>query len=89
MENNGQKVMIQFSEYMKLQLYDPSSYWTLKSVHTIIALGLCAPVILGLPFLAHNDTVVDTSAGTVIDEKCNFDLLHLGFGTGIPRVRFS
>ena len=76
MEKNGQKVEIQFSEYMKLQLHDPDSYWTSKSVCAIIAPGLCAPMILGLPFLMHNDIVVDASARTVIDKKCNFDLLH-------------
>jgi hypothetical protein len=77
MEKNGQKVEIQFSEYIKIKLHDPSSYWSLKSVCTIIAPGLCAPMILGLPFLIHNDIVVDAGARTVIDKKCNFDLLHL------------
>lgn len=76
MEKNGQKVEIQFSEYMKLQLHDPDSYWTSKLVRTIIAPGLCAPMILGLPFLTHNDIVVDASACTVVDKKCYFDLLH-------------
>jgi hypothetical protein len=33
-------------------------------------------MILGLPFLVHNDIVVDASARTVIDKKCNFNLLH-------------
>jgi len=33
-------------------------------------------MILGFPFLSHNDIVVDTSARMVIDKKCNFDLLH-------------
>ena len=76
MEKNGRKVEIQFSEYVKLQLHDPDSYWTSKSVRAIIAPGLCAPMIQGLPFLAHNDIVVDASSRTVIDKKCNFDLLH-------------
>jgi len=33
-------------------------------------------MILGLPFLSHNNIVVDTSTCTVIDKKCNFNLLH-------------
>src|SRR5882762_352988 len=33
-------------------------------------------MILGLPFLAHNNIVVDASERTVIDKNCNFDLLH-------------
>jgi hypothetical protein len=76
MENNGQKVEVEFSEYVKLQLHDPSSYWSLKTARAIVAPGLCSPMILGLPFLSHNDIVVDASARTVIDKKCGFDLLH-------------
>ena len=76
MENNGQKVEVKFSEYVKLQLHDPSSYWSSKTAYVIIAPGLCSPMILGLPFLLHNDIVVDASARTVIDKKCGFDLLH-------------
>jgi len=33
-------------------------------------------MILGLPFLVHNDIVVNAAARTVIDKKCGFDLLH-------------
>ena len=33
-------------------------------------------MILGLPFLSHNDIIVDASAHTVIDNKCGFNLLH-------------
>jgi hypothetical protein len=76
MEKNGQKIDILFSEYVKIQLHDPSSFWSSKSVRTVIAPGLCAPMILSLPFLAHIDIVVDASARTVIDKKCNFDLLN-------------
>ena len=76
MEKNRQKVEEHFSEYVKIKLHDPSSYWSSKSVCAIIAPSLCAPMILGLPFLVHNDIVVDASMRTVIDKKCNFYLLH-------------
>jgi hypothetical protein len=46
MENDGKKIQIQFSKYVKLQLHDPSALWSSKSVHTIVAPGLCALVIL-------------------------------------------
>ena len=76
MENDGQKIEIQFSDYVKLQLHDPSALWSSKTVRAIVALGLCAPMILGLPFLEHNDIVVDASARTAIDKKSAFDLLN-------------
>jgi hypothetical protein len=44
--------------------------------HTIIAPSLCAPVILGLPFLAHNNIVIDHALRTAIDKCSGFDLLH-------------
>lgn len=69
MENNGTKVQIQFSEYVKLQLHDPSNYWSSQLMCASIASGLCAPMILGLPFLIHNNIIVDASAHTVIDKK--------------------
>jgi hypothetical protein len=77
MENNGHKIEIEFSENVKLQLHDLSSYWSSTTVCAIIAPGLCSPMILGLPFLSHNDIVVNASACTIIDKKCNFNLLHL------------
>jgi hypothetical protein len=76
MENNGQKVEVTSSKYVKLQLHDPSSYWSSKTACAIIAPGLCSPMILGLPFLSHNNIVVNASARTVIDKKCGFNLLH-------------
>src|ERR1700729_4190255 len=33
-------------------------------------------MILSLPFLSHNNIVVDTSTRTIIDKKCGFNLLH-------------
>ena len=44
--------------------------------YTLSVPGLCAPMMLGLPFLTHNDIVVDTSACTAIDKQYNLDLLH-------------
>lgn len=54
----------------------PSTYWSSKTVCAIIAPGLCVPMILGLPFLSHNNIVVNASAHTVIDKKCDFNVLH-------------
>ena len=76
MENNGQKNEVKFTEYVKVLLHDPSSYWSSKKIHAIVVPGLCSPMILGLPFLLYNDIIVDAAAHTVIDKKCGFDLLH-------------
>jgi len=48
---------------------------TPKTVCAIIALLLCAPVILGLSFLAHNNIFIDHACCTVIDKVSGLDLL--------------
>ena len=63
-------------DWVKLKFRDPSSFWSSKSVRAIIAPGLCAPVILGLPFLSHNNIVIDHSSRTAIDKSSGFDLLN-------------
>jgi hypothetical protein len=70
------KQLVQLNEWVKLKMYDVSSLWTSKTVRAVIAPSLCAPVILGLPFLMHNNIVIDHAARTVIDKSCNFDLLN-------------
>ncbi len=63
------------TEWVKIQLHDPYNHWSSTSVHAIIAPSLCTDMILGLPFLAHNNIVVDASARTVIHKPTGFDLL--------------
>jgi len=72
----GKKVVIQLSEWVKLRLYDPLGSWTARTVRAVIAPSLCAPVILGMPFLMHNNIVIDLASRTVIDKISGFDLLH-------------
>jgi hypothetical protein len=42
----------------------------------IIALGLCVPLLLSIPFLEANHIVIDCNLHTVIDKCCNYDLLN-------------
>ena len=38
--------------------------------------SLCIPILLGLPFLKHNNILIDIEANTAIDKKNNFDFLN-------------
>jgi hypothetical protein len=76
MPNQNSKRTLELSEYVKLQLYDPVGNWTSKTVRALIAPSLCAPVILGLPFLSHNNIVIDHALRTAIDKTLGFDLLN-------------
>ena len=59
MKNNKEKTEIVLREYIKLKLYDPSNYWQSRTVRALITQTLCAPVLLGLLFLVHNNIVID------------------------------
>ena len=74
--HNGRKNIIAFEEFVNLQLYNASGHYVLKTVRTVISPSLCAPILLGLPFLKHNDIMIDVEARTAIDKKNGFDLLN-------------
>jgi hypothetical protein len=51
-----------FTEYVHLRCVSTDSRWTSNTVRALIAPGLCAPIILGLPWLARNHIVIDHHA---------------------------
>lgn len=69
------------TEYVKLKLYCPVSGWAARTVRAIIAPLLCAPIILGLPWIGFNDILVDVSLRTAICKTDGVDILH-----PIPRI---
>ena len=73
---NGQNSATKLYEYVKHSLTSLDAAWTSKSVKALISLGLCMPVILGLPFLMHNTIVVDHADHTCVDKCANYDLLN-------------
>ena len=72
---NGPKVL-EFHNFVKLKLYDYSGAYIAKTVWAVISPTLCAPVLLGLPFLKHNSIIIDVDCCTTIDKKNNSDLLN-------------
>jgi hypothetical protein len=63
------------TEYIHLRCISTDSRWTSNTVRALIAPGLCAPVILGLPWLARNHVVIDHHKCTVVDKQVNYNLL--------------
>jgi hypothetical protein len=53
----------------------------------IVAPSLCVPVILGGPFLAHNNIVIDHTVRTAIDKLSGFDLLNPKLLPPAPRPK--
>jgi hypothetical protein len=64
----GHPRIIELPNYVKLSLHDPHSSWVSKPVCAIVAPNLCMPIILGLPFLLHNNIVIDHATRTVIQK---------------------
>ena len=75
MQPDGPK-FLKFTHFIKLKLYDSSGTYVTKTVHAVISPTLCVLVLLGLPFLKHNNIVIDVDCRTAIDKKNNFNLLH-------------
>jgi len=73
---NKKKQGTKLYNYVKLSITLLDSQWTSRTVRALVTLGLCAPIILGLPWLVHNSIVIDHAARTCIDKKNAYDLLN-------------
>jgi len=76
LKNSDAKQKCELFDYIKISFTSLDSIWTSRKAKAIIAPGLCAPVILGFPFLQHNSIVTDHANRSCIDKKTNYDLLN-------------
>ena len=76
MHLNKNNTSVTFHDFVKLSLYDVSGEYCAKPVRTIVASNLCCPIVLRLPFLVHNNLIIDHSNRMAIDESQSFDLLN-------------
>jgi hypothetical protein len=73
---NGQKSTTSLREYVKIRPFSTDCEWTSITIKAIIAPGLCVSLLLSIPFLESNHVVIDCNLHTVIDKRCNYDLLN-------------
>ncbi|KAJ7060419.1 hypothetical protein C8F01DRAFT_1058510, partial [Mycena amicta] len=64
------------TEYVKLRLLSRDQTYATRPVRAHIVPNLCAPILLGLPFLSRNHITIDHYRRTVIDEIKNYDLVN-------------
>ena len=76
MHLNKDKTTITFYNFVKLPLYDVAGRYHAKSICAIVMLNLCCLVLLGLPFLSHNNIVIDHAEQMAVDTSQNYDLLN-------------
>ena len=72
----GKKTINIFHDYVHLKLSSVKNEWTSKTVHTLITPHLCTNILLGLPFLTHNNIVIDHEACTGTDKISGFNLMN-------------
>ncbi|KAF8226263.1 hypothetical protein L208DRAFT_1302578, partial [Tricholoma matsutake] len=64
------------TEWVKLKLHDQNNVYSTHTVQALVAPSLCHLIILGLPFMHHNDITVNIQNGSALDNYALFDLLH-------------
>ncbi|KAJ7051390.1 hypothetical protein C8F01DRAFT_1091584 [Mycena amicta] len=64
------------TEYVKLRLHSRDQSYSTKPVRAVVVSGLCAPIILGIPFLSRNRIIIDHFRRTAVDDCCKYDLLN-------------
>ncbi|KAF5343746.1 hypothetical protein D9758_015360 [Tetrapyrgos nigripes] len=74
-DSSSQSRTIALHEFVKLRITDHSNTWTSRTVQAIIAPSLCSPMILGLPFLSHNNLSINCTDRTCIDSVTGIDIL--------------
>ncbi|KAG1880280.1 hypothetical protein C8R48DRAFT_587911, partial [Suillus tomentosus] len=62
--------------YVKIKPSSLNGDWTSRTVKAVIAPQLCASLLLGGPFLAHNRVVIDHELRTCIAKESLYDLLN-------------
>jgi hypothetical protein len=58
-------------EYVKLKVSSADGNWTSRVVRAKVNVGLCIPLILGMPFLSGEYIVIDSACQTAVDSMPN------------------
>jgi hypothetical protein len=74
--NSSDLSHVSLTHWVKLKLHNHNNLYSACTICAIVAPSLCHSIILGLPFLSHNQIVVNAHDRTAIDTNCLFDLLH-------------
>ena len=75
-EDGKKKKKMKLYHYVKFAVTPTDNVWTSKVIHAIVAPGLCMPLILGLPFLIHNNIVTDHAQWSCIDKMTGYNIMN-------------
>ncbi|KAJ6480058.1 hypothetical protein DFH09DRAFT_1214781 [Mycena vulgaris] len=62
-------------EFVKLKVSSADGNWTSGVVRAKVNVGLCIPLILGMPFLS-GEHIIRSACRTAVDKRTGFDLLN-------------
>ena len=62
--------------YVNLSVSSLDSRFQSHSIRTVIAPNLVKPLLLGYPFLAHNNILIDHTSHSYVVKGSNYDLFH-------------
>ena len=75
-EDGKKKKKMTLYHFVKFTVTSTDNVWTSKIIHALVAPGLCMPIILGLPFLIHNDIITDHAERSCVDKKTGYNFLN-------------
>jgi hypothetical protein len=74
-KNGKEKQKCILKEFVILGITSIDQQWSSKHIQAIIALNLCMPLILSIPFLSHNNIVTDHALRSCVDKKSGYNLI--------------
>jgi hypothetical protein len=79
-----QKTIHVLQNFVKLRCTTTDAKWQSTTVRALIAPELCCPLVLGQPFLFANHIVIDYHDRTVVDKRCNINILNTNVVPSTP-----
>jgi len=62
--------------YINLSVFSIDSHFQSRSIRAVIAPNLVKSLLLGYPFLAHNNILIDHALCSCVVKDSNYDLFH-------------
>jgi hypothetical protein len=75
-KNGKEKQKCILKKFVILGITSINQQWSSKRIQAIIAPNLCMPLILSIPFLLHNNIVMDHALCSCVDKKSGYNLIN-------------
>jgi Aspartyl protease len=83
-KNRKEKQKCILKKFVILSVTSIDQQWSSKRIRAIIAPNLCMPLILGIPFLSHNNIVMDHALRSCVDKKSDYNLINPKIVLSLP-----